>query len=170
MRYLSNNPNVSGTACTPLCRRVLKSMQYTMISVTYNEEANNVWAHRFHSTLERTSRIRSATSCGHFSMRILIKRSMSPFCSFLIVIDACAGVAVRAAAADAWPDCARVCLAISRDSVVITTDEREVVIKVSAVREVKHVSLFGVKMPLSTLKQKTNADERRCKTKGIRCR
>ena len=87
-------------------------------------------------------------------MRILINRRISFFCSFFIVIDDCAGVAVRAAAADVWPDCARVCLAISRDSVVITTEEREVVIRVSAVRDVKQVSLFGVRMPLSTLKRR----------------
>jgi hypothetical protein len=101
-----------------------------------------------------TSRINSATSCGHFSIRILISRSISFFCSFLITNDVCDGVAVRAVAAAVVPDCARTCFAISRASVIITTFERDVAIKLRAVRAVKQVSVFGVNIPLSTLKQK----------------
>ncbi len=37
---------------------------------------------------------------------------------------------------------------------MITTFERDVAIKFKAVRAVKHVSVFGVNIPLSTLKKK----------------
>ena len=88
-------------------------------------------------------------------MRILIKRKISCFCSFLIVIIACNGRFARALADADAPDCARTCLAISRESVMITTFERDVAIRFKAVRAVKHVSLFGVRMPLRMLEEQS---------------
>jgi hypothetical protein len=52
------------------------------------------------------------------------------------------------------PDCERTDLASSRASVIITTFERDVAIKFRAVRAVKQVSVFGVTIPLSTLKMR----------------
>ena len=70
------------------------------------------------------------------------------------MIDVCDGVIVRDVVDDVAPDCARACFAISRESVIITTFERDVAIKFRAVRAVKQVSVFGVNIPLRTLKTK----------------
>lgn len=65
----------------------------------------------------------------------------------------CNGRAVRTLPDADAPDCAWTCLAISRESVMITTFERDVAIRFKAVRAVKQVSLFGVRIPLRTLEK-----------------
>ena len=66
----------------------------------------------------------------------------------------CDGAAVRDAPLAAVPDCAWTCFAISLARVMITTFERDVAIRFKAVRAVRQVSVFGVRTPLSTLKEK----------------
>lgn len=93
-------------------------------------------------------------------MRIFTKRRISFFCSLFIVRAVCRGGITpgpvgmaRAVAMERAPGCAEACLANSRVKVMITTFERDVAISVNAVRAVRQVSLFGVKMPLRTLKR-----------------
>ena len=153
-------------------------MQFKVISVTYRHKRrrSHRWAmHLVISSCLCTSRIKSATSCGHFSMRILISRRISFFCSFLIVITACDGTIpaaavgmVRAELIEPAPDCARTCFANSRANVMITTFERDVAINVKAVRAVRHVSVFGVKIPLSTLKETMKMIWRRSRQRETR--
>lgn len=79
-----------------------------------------------------------------------------------MVINVCDGTIpaavvgiVRAELIDPVPDWTRACFASSRASVMITTFERDVAINVNAMRAVKHVSVFGVRIPLRTLKATT---------------